>query len=61
MKSPGERKAEILDLIKEYLTYDQFLGELWCYMSLSELEDLLDHLVRYEFIPLEEAYPEGDQ
>lgn len=60
MKSPGERKSDILDLIREYLTYDQFLDELWRYMSLTELEDLFDHLVRYGFIPSEVACNEDE-
>ena len=58
MISPGERKSDILDLIREYLTYEQFLDNLWRYMSLSELEDLLDYLVRYDLIPYDRAYPE---
>lgn len=60
MIDPGERKSEILELIKEHLTYEQFLDELWRYMDLNELEDLLKHLVRYGFIPYDEAYSEEE-
>jgi len=57
---PGEKKSRLLEVIREYLTYDQFLDELWRYMSLSELEDLVDHLVRYEIIPYDAVYPDEE-
>ena len=56
--SPGERKSEILELIQRNLTYDAFMDVLWRYMDLSELEYLLDYLVRYEYIDYCNAYPD---
>ncbi len=60
MKSPGERKSDILELIDEYLDKQTLLDVMWHYFSLMELEDLLDYLVRYEYIPEEAAYPDEE-
>lgn len=59
--NPGERKSEILELIQRNLTYDAFMDVLWRYMNLSELEDLLDYLVRYGYIGYCDAYPDDDE